>query len=159
MANFSVLIAIERTTLQNIKNAVRQPNPPPAARLAARFLRTHIEGLWRTVSVGADNFVILHIIVNQAELTRLAGIAKVIILGGWTIDGLQIGTSRIVTQDASGNQTETIVGTPTYPISARLIDSMPDKVRLNFTNHNVTRTRPDKVDNVNLIAGWMPRRF
>ena len=77
--------------------------------------------------------------------------SQVIIAGAWKWNGLQVGTSR----DEEGD----IVGTPLYPVDARLIQFMPDDVTYDSEGVEASRTNAIALKDVNLIAGQAHRIF
>ena len=71
------------------------------------------------------------------------------IIGAWYWDGREVGTSFEAAPDPF--DPPVLIGTPTYPIHARILELMPDV--------DDVGTRPTVPSDVNLTMGQSPRTF
>jgi hypothetical protein len=103
--------------------------------------------VWRDWDLWSLNFdesrENLQLLGEKLADLELAYPSMVRVVGAWWWDGRQVGTRF----DANGD----VVGTPTYPLDARLIEFMPDL--------DDQGTRPTEMGDVNLVFGQSPRRF
>ena len=117
--------------------------------------RGNVQKLFRVDRQGARDWTVWSLYFDepvtvlqkiQVELDNLATNypTQFRIAGAWHWDGRQVGTQWNV------DRTD-VIGTPTYPVPARLIEAMPDLDSIG--------TRPTQLTDINLLMGQVPRRF
>lgn len=100
---------------------------------------------WNIWSINVDeNTESLQLLGDKLHDLELAYPSMVKVVGAWHWDGRQIGTQWV-----DGEQLA-VVGTPTYPLDARILEFMPD---------NPDGSRPTVPRDVNITYGQALRRF
>ena len=78
-------------------------------------------------------------------------------MGAWWVDGRQVGTEWEL--DGDGLRTGNTTGTPTYPIHARILESLHDIVTYDGFGNELSRVRPTDLSTANVLFGQSVRRM
>ena len=118
----------------------------------------HFDRMMKRKTLGGNEWRLYSVYIEPSSTSKAQiqnwlnnNSTRVIVAGAWNWNGLQVGTSI--------NGAGDIVGSPLYPVDARLISFMPDDVSYDSDGVEVIRTLAVALKDVNLILGQRERVF
>jgi hypothetical protein len=178
MSSINVIMALELVVAQKLKQNLTITSPPgefpvtyernDLTNAQRRKLRTVFSSKFKRVTAAGTTYVVLDfyfpdIPVSEGDnklkwLETLKQIlpGKEFVLGAWDITGAQYGTT-IVPAPIGGS--ETVTGTPVYPIHARILDIMQDDVTYDGSGNETSRQPAVAAKQTHKLAGWADRRW